>query len=164
MHTLPTFTFSSTKVHFFDLGWCSCLSFSSCAKSLQSSLTLCDSIGCSPLGSSVRGILQAGILDWVAMPSSGGSPDPGIEPTSLMSSALAGGFFTTSTGWEAHSLVSTKEEVLGNKYTKSSPAFSLHNIYSRFIFSQKRCQDQRFSGSREACRGMLQAFYHRTNE
>jgi len=29
-------------------------------------------------------------------------PDPGIEPTSLMSPALAGGFFTTSTTWEAY--------------------------------------------------------------
>ena len=28
-------------------------------------------------------------------------PDPGIEPTSLMSPALAGRFFTTSTNWEA---------------------------------------------------------------
>ena len=28
-------------------------------------------------------------------------PDPGIEPASLASPALAGGFFTTSTTWEA---------------------------------------------------------------
>ena len=28
-------------------------------------------------------------------------PDPGIEPKSLMSPALAGGFFTTSDTWEA---------------------------------------------------------------
>ena len=32
----------------------------------------------------------------------GGLPDPGIEPESLKSPALAGGFFTTSTTWEAH--------------------------------------------------------------
>ena len=30
-------------------------------------------------------------------PTSGDLPDPGIEPTSLLSPALAGGFFTTST-------------------------------------------------------------------
>ena len=41
-----------------------------CDKSLQSCPTLCDSIDCSPPGSSVRGILQARILEWVAMPSS----------------------------------------------------------------------------------------------
>ena len=39
-------------------------------KSLQSCLTLCDPMDCSLLGSSVREILQARILEWVAMPSS----------------------------------------------------------------------------------------------
>jgi len=34
-------------------------------------------------------------------PPPGDLPDPGIEPASLMSGALAGGFFTTSTIWEA---------------------------------------------------------------
>ena len=33
-------------------------------------------------------------------PSPGDLPDPGIEPTSLMSPALAGRFFTSSTTWE----------------------------------------------------------------
>ena len=37
------------------------------AKSLQSCLTLCDPIDGSPLGSSVLGILQARILEWVAI-------------------------------------------------------------------------------------------------
>ena len=35
--------------------------------------TLCDPMDCSPLGSSVHRILQAVILEWVAMPSSRGS-------------------------------------------------------------------------------------------
>ena len=34
-------------------------------------------------------------------PPPGDPPDPVIEPTSFMSLALAGGFFTTSTTWEA---------------------------------------------------------------
>ena len=37
------------------------------------------------------------MLEWVAVPSPGDLPDPGIKPTSLMAPALAGGFFTTST-------------------------------------------------------------------
>ena len=41
-----------------------------CAKLLQLCLTLCDLMDCSPPGSSVHGILQAGTLEWVAMPSS----------------------------------------------------------------------------------------------
>ena len=43
-----------------------------CAKSLQSCSTLCDPMDCSPPGSSVHGALQARILEWGAMPSSGG--------------------------------------------------------------------------------------------
>ena len=42
------------------------------------------------------GTPQARILEWVAMPSSRGSSDLGIEPSSLTSPALAGRFFTTS--------------------------------------------------------------------
>ena len=53
------------------------------AKSLQSYPTLFDPMDCSPSGSSVHGILQARILAWVALPSSRGSSDPGIEPVSL---------------------------------------------------------------------------------
>ena len=37
------------------------------AKSLQSCLTLCDPMDCSPPGSFVHGILQARILEWVAI-------------------------------------------------------------------------------------------------
>ena len=36
----------------------------------QSCPTLCDPLDCSPPGPSVHGILQASILEWVAMPSS----------------------------------------------------------------------------------------------
>ena len=50
---------------------------STCAKSLQSCLTLCDHMDCSPPGSSVHGILQAKIPEWFAMPSSRGSSLPG---------------------------------------------------------------------------------------
>ena len=39
------------------------------------------------------------------LPSPGDLPNPGTEPTSLMSPALAGGFFTTSSTWEAHFMV-----------------------------------------------------------
>ena len=44
--------------------------------------TLCDSLDCSQPGSSVQVILQARILEWVAIPFSGDLPDSGIEPTS----------------------------------------------------------------------------------
>ena len=71
------------------------------AKLLQSCSTLCDPMDHSLPGSFVHGILQARILEWVACPPPGDLPDPGIKPASLMSPALAGGLFTTSTTWEA---------------------------------------------------------------
>ena len=72
------------------------------AKLPQLCLTLCDPIDCRLAGSSVHGILWARILESVAISfSRGGLPDPGIEPESLMSPALAGGCFTTSATWEA---------------------------------------------------------------
>ena len=55
-----------------------------CVLSYLSNVQLCatpDSVASQ--GSSVHGILQARILECVAMPSSGDLPDPGIEPTSL---------------------------------------------------------------------------------
>ena len=57
---------------------------------------------CSPPGSFVHGILQARVLEWIVMPPPEDFSNPGIEPTSLTSPVLAGGFFTTSATWEAH--------------------------------------------------------------
>ena len=65
------------------------------AQSLLACLTLCNPMDCIPPGSSVHVILQVRRLEWVAIPSSRDLPDPGIEPESLTSPALAGGFFTT---------------------------------------------------------------------
>ena len=60
----------------------------------QSCPTLWNPMDCSPLGSSVHGILQARILE-LPCPSPGDLPDPGIKPTSHVAPALAGRFFTT---------------------------------------------------------------------
>ena len=63
-----------------------CLASLLCVRSVaQLCLTLCDPMDCSP------GILQARILECVALPSSRDLPDPGIKPTFA---ALAGRFFT----------------------------------------------------------------------
>ena len=61
------------------------------AKSLQSCLTLCDPIDCSPAGSSVHGILQARTLGWVAMPFSWGSSPPSDQ---TLVPCITGGFST----------------------------------------------------------------------
>ena len=59
----------------------------------QSCPTLCDPMDCSLSGSSVHGIFQARILEWVVISFSRDLPDPGIKPESLASPVLAGGFF-----------------------------------------------------------------------
>ena len=72
------------------------------AKLLQSCLTLCDPMDCitcqapPSMGFSRKEY-------WSEWPfhSPGDLPDSGIEPMSLMSPTLAGGFFTTSITWEA---------------------------------------------------------------
>ena len=53
---------------------------------------LCDPMACSPPGSSVQRMLQARILEWVAISFSRGSSQP-RDPTHV--SCIAGGFFTT---------------------------------------------------------------------
>ena len=54
-------------------------------------LTLCDPMNCSLLGASVHGILQARVLEWVAIPFSRGSSQP-RDWTQI--SHIAGRFFT----------------------------------------------------------------------
>ena len=63
------------------------------AKSLQLCLTLWDPMECSPPGSSVHGILQARILEWVAIPSFRELSPPRDQTTSLLSPALANWVF-----------------------------------------------------------------------
>ena len=61
----------------------------------KSYLTLSDPVDSSQPGSSVHGISQARILEWVVISSSRDLPNPGIRPASLESPALGRGFFTT---------------------------------------------------------------------
>ena len=76
---------------------------------------------CSPPGSSVHGILQPRILEWVAIPYSGDLPDPGIKPTSP---ALAGGFFATSTTGEAPPVSSPCTTSVKSGNTEKTPLAS----------------------------------------
>ena len=71
------------------------------AKPLQSCPTLCNTMDCHPPGSSVYGILQARIPEWVAMPSSRVSSLPRDRTSISYLLHWQDGFFTTSTTWEA---------------------------------------------------------------
>ena len=67
---------------------------------------------CSPPGSSVHGGFQQEYCSGLPFPTPGHLPDPGIEPTSLGSPALAGGLFTT-------------EPLLGMSYLEGKMGMSL---------------------------------------
>ena len=72
------------------------------AKSLPSCLTLCDPVECSPPGFSVHGILQAKILERVAMASSRGASRLRDRICGFLKCPVsAGGFLNTSTPPEA---------------------------------------------------------------
>ena len=79
----------------------------------QSCLTLCDPVDCSPPGSSVHGILQAGILERVAIPFSRGSSQP-RDQTEV--SCIAGRYFTTDSPGKPNG---DKDKTGSNKYVQS---------------------------------------------
>ena len=86
-------------------------------------------MNCSPPGSSVYGIFQAKILEWVAISSSGDLPDPGIGPGSLASPALAGGFFT----------VEPPGKPMDQYQNQANDIGMIHRAYSDFISLPSVC-------------------------
>ena len=68
----------------------------------QSCLTLCNPVDCSLPGSSVHGVLQARILEWVPMPSSRGSSQPRDGTCSSCSSCFSRWILYHCATWEAH--------------------------------------------------------------
>ena len=95
------------------------------AQSLQSCLTLCDPMDCSLPGSSVHRILQARILEWVAMPSSRESFLPRDRTHVSSTSYIAGEFFTTEppgkpTPWWSLFVLPSTQNPMYNSQTQSS--------------------------------------------
>ena len=83
LNTLCTYIFLVIRKFKFSISLCVCVSQSlSCVRLFVTLWTVC-----SPPGSSVRGILQARMLEWIPIPFSGDLPDPGIEPWSSASQA-----------------------------------------------------------------------------
>ena len=113
---------------------CVCVCVCVCARArsiAQSCLTLCDRMDCSPPGCSVHGIFQARTLGWVACPPPLDLPDPGIEPGSPVSPALAGRFFNRRATWGAIFFVQLKP----SHYLKLSPYATCLEKYSLISFS-----------------------------
>ena len=72
------------------------------AKSLQSCQTLCDPMDCSSPGSSVHGIFQARILEWIAMSFSRGSSQPRDQTCFASISCIGSRVLYHSATLEAH--------------------------------------------------------------
>ena len=87
----------------------------------KSSLTLCDPMDCSLPGSSVHGIFQERMLEWVTTPPSRGSSPPRDQTHFSCISCLAGGFFTANTPREALWIL-----VIVVQSLKSCPALGDH--------------------------------------
>ena len=102
----------------------------------QSCLTLCDPLDCSLPGSFVHGILQARILEWIALPFSRWSSQP-RDQTQL--SCIAGRLFTIWATKEALSNIYIKDlyiyiYIYEVKWSEScsfvSDSLQLHGLYS----------------------------------
>ena len=85
---------------------CACVCVRACSVA-QLCPILCDPLDCSLPGSSVHGILQERILEWVTISISGELPDPGIESVFPEFPALAGRFFTTAPTGSDHQMLSS---------------------------------------------------------
>ena len=93
------------------------------AKLLQSCTILCNLMDCSPPGSSVHGILQARILEWVAIPFSRGSSQP-RDRTCIF--CIVGRFFTAEPSVRV--LVTQSCLTLGDPMDCSLPGSSVYGI------------------------------------
>ena len=71
------------------------------ANLLQSHLTHCVPMDCSPQGPLFMGFSGQEYWSGLPCPSPGDLPNPGIKYASVMFPAFTGGFFTTSFTWEA---------------------------------------------------------------
>ena len=92
---------------------CVCVCVCVCVRTVtQSCLTLCNLMNYSPPGSSVHGIFKQEYWSGLPLSSPEDLPNPGIEPLSLVSFALAGRFSTISTTWETPFYASSDPQFL----------------------------------------------------
>ena len=128
-------------------------------------LTLCCPMDCSALGSSVHGILQARILEWVAVPSFRGFPqdlpDLGIEPMSLTSNlhwqagylplAPPGKPISESTWWPQQCMMPTSVDMLA--------AFKSWSISRTLVMGEPLADRSPHSFQMAACECMMWKAY-----
>ena len=97
------------------------------AKLFPTCQPLFDPRDCSWLGSSVHGIVQARILEGVAMPSSRGSPQPRDQTRVSRGSCITGKFFTAEPLGMSVSSVAQSCLTLRDPMDCSMPGFPVHH-------------------------------------
>ena len=103
---------------------CACMCVCMCVLVAQSCATVCNPVDCSFPGSSVHGILQARVLEWVAFPFSKGSSQP-WDWTQIPS--IAARFFTIWATREASSAISLPTHfTLAHLHSRAS-----HQVHDR---------------------------------
>ena len=108
----------------------------------QSCPTLCSPMDCGPPGSSVHGIFQAKVLEWLPLPTPGDLSNRGIKPVFLSSLALAGRLFTTSTTQEAPWTGREMEPKVSESIVMSEKSVANEKTASSLVYG--------------SCRGLLQ--------
>ena len=102
----------------------------------QSCPTLCDPMDCGPPGSSAHGILQARILEWIAMPSSRGFSQ---HRDRTQDSCIAGRFFTIWATGAAHCLSPFVHFNLWVQCPRAFCLLSLRHVLCSSYRLQSRC-------------------------
>ena len=116
-------TYTCVCVFFYITGYYKILCHVLCAPSLSHVRLLATLLECSPPGSCVHGILQAGLLEWFAVPSSRGPSQPRDR---TLVSHIAGRFFTI---W------ATREARQTLRYWILFPGLYTRSLFIYFIYS-----------------------------
>ena len=111
----------------------------------QLSPTVCDPMDCSPSGSSVPGIVQARILEWVVIPFSRGSSPP---RNGTRVSCITGRFFTAWATREARKRV--RDDILWNCREEISSIWELDQLVQFLTLLPRVCNIQTYGEMREA--------------
>ena len=122
----------------------------------QLCLILCDPVDWTLPGSSVHGILWARILEWVVMPSSRGSSQPG-DRTQV--SRIAGRLFTVWATQEAPKCSSSGTMMLNVKNSAFCSHFlNIHNLLQLLenkVFSRLPCEGQKNGHQKKPLKGTV---------
>ena len=112
-----------------------------CAKSPQLCPTICDPVDLARQAPLSMGFSRQDYWSGLPCPPPGNLSYPGVKPESLMSPALAGGFFTTSDTWEAQpiSLVSLSAPKLSSPISHWAVWRGSQHMYPETRMGSKPC-------------------------